>query len=53
VIRIVDQVVIDWFLFVWEHEGRLVEQVQACLLNGMILILNADEFFHISDDGGW
>lgn len=52
-IRITDQVVADWGLFVWEQDGEVYEQVQACLMNGMTLILDLDEFLMISDDEGW
>ncbi len=52
-IRITDQVVADWGLFVWEQDGKLHEQVQVCLMNGMTLILDVEEFFMISDDEGW
>lgn len=52
-IRIVDQVVADWGLFVWKHEGKMVQQVQAYLFNGMVLIMDLDEFFSISDDEAW
>ena len=48
-IRITNQVVADWGLFVWEQDGELFEQVQACLLNGMVLIVNPEEFFSVSD----
>lgn len=52
-IRIIDQVVADWGLFIWKQDGVFVEQVQAQLLNGMTLIINLEEFLSISDDEGW
>jgi hypothetical protein len=52
-IRITDQVVADWGLFVWEQDGKMVEQVRAHLFNGMVLIMDLDDFFSISDDEAW
>jgi hypothetical protein len=52
-IRITDQVVADWGIFVWEQDGEFFEQVQALLFNGMVLIVDIDDFFSISDDDGW
>jgi hypothetical protein len=52
-IRIADQVVANWGLFVWEQDGKLIEQVQVYLFNGMVLILDLDDFFGISDDEAW
>ncbi len=52
-IRITDQVVADWGLFVWEQDGKMIEQVRAQLFNGMVLILDLDDFFSISDDKSW
>ncbi len=52
-IRITDQVVADWGVFVWEQDGVLIEQVRAYLFNGMVLILDLDDFLSISDDEAW
>jgi len=52
-IRIVDQVVANWGVFIWEQNGELVEQVEAYLFNGMVLILDLEDFFSISDDEAW
>ena len=52
-IRITDQVVADWGVFIWEQDGKLYEQVRAHLYNGMVLVVDLDEFFSISDDDGW
>ena len=52
-IRIIDQVVADWGLFVWKQGERFVEQVQVHLFNGMTLIISLEEFLNISDDEGW
>lgn len=49
-IRIGDQIIIDWGIFVWEQDGEMVEQIQACLFNGIVLIMNLEDFFIISDD---
>jgi hypothetical protein len=53
VIRIVDQVVANWGVFIWEQDGKRVEQVQAYLFNGMLLILDLEDFLSISDDETW
>ena len=52
-IRITDQVVANWGLFVWKQNGKLVEQVQAYLFNGITLIMDLEDFLSISDDEGW
>jgi hypothetical protein len=52
-IRISDSVVADWNVFIWKHDGKLVEQVQAYLFNGMVLIMDIEDFFGISDDEPW
>ena len=52
-IRITGQVVANWRLFVWEQDGKMIEQVQAYLFNGMVLIMDLDDFFSISDDEAW
>jgi len=52
-IRITDQVVADWGVFVWEQDGKMIEQVRAYLYNGMVLIMDPDDFFSISDDEAW
>ena len=53
-IRIVDSVVADWNIFVWEYGGELHEQVEAYLMNGVVLIIDIDDFFNISaDDDIW
>ncbi len=52
-IRITDQVVMDWGVLVWEQDGKMVEQVEAYLFNGMTLIMDLDDFFTISDDEAW
>ncbi len=53
-IRLLDQVVADWELVVWESNGETIEQVRAYLLNGMTLVMDIDEFFCATDDeGGW
>ncbi len=52
-IRIVDSVVADWGVFVWEQDGEMIEQVKAYLFNGMVLIMDLEDFFSISDDESW
>ncbi len=52
-IRLSDQVVGDWGIFIWEQDGELYEQVKVHLLNGMTFIVDLDEFFAITDDEGW
>lgn len=53
-IRILDDhFVADWGVFTWIYEGKLIEQVQVTLFNGMILIIDMEEFLMISDDGGF
>ncbi len=52
-IRIVDHVVADWGVFVWEQDGKLMEQVEAYLFNGLVLIMDLDDFLSISDDQIW
>lgn len=49
-IRIVDQIVANWGLLVWEQNGKLIEQVQVCLCNGMTLVISPEEFFAITDN---
>lgn len=52
-IRILDnQLVADWKVFTWEFDGRLIEQVQVMLFNGMVLVIDMDDFLSITDDGG-
>lgn len=52
-IRIADQVVADWGIFVWEQDGELLEQVKVYLYSGLLLIMDLEDFFSISDDGTW
>ncbi len=52
-IRMTDQVVANWGVFVWEQDGKMIEQVQAYLFNGMVLIMDLEDFFSISDDESW
>jgi hypothetical protein len=52
-IRIVDRVVADWGVFSWEQDGQRVEQIQAYLFNGMVLIMDLEDFLTISDDTIW
>ena len=48
-----DNFVADWRVFTWRYEGRLIEQVQVLLFNGMLLMLDMEDFLMISDDGGF
>ncbi len=50
-ITILDQVVGDWGFKSWYSEGRVVKQVKVCLFNGMILMMDLDDFIKITDDG--
>ena len=52
-LRIADQVVANWGVFVWKQNGKLIEQVEVYLFNGAVLILDLVEFFSISDDNTW
>ncbi|MEE9529124.1 MAG: hypothetical protein V3V88_03645 [Dehalococcoidia bacterium] len=53
-IRILDDhFVADWGVFTWYYEGELIEQVQVLLFNGMLLIIDMEDFLMISDDGGF
>lgn len=49
-IRITDHIIADWVIFIWEQDGQLMEQVKAYLFNGIVLIMDLDDFFNISDD---
>ncbi len=53
-IRILDDhFVADWRTFTWRFEGELIEQVQVLLFNGVLLVIDMDDFLMISDDGGF
>ena len=52
-IRIFDQVVADWGIYVWNHDGEPVNQVRVLLYNGMTLIMDYEEFMWISTDEGY
>lgn len=49
-IRILGEVVADWRPFIFRHNGHMIEQVQVCLFNGMLLIMNVEDFFFLADD---
>jgi len=49
-LRILDQVVGDWNIYVWNFDGEWVEQVRVHLLNGMTLIMDYEDFMGIADD---
>jgi len=54
VIRILDDhFVADWGVFTWNYDGELIEQVQVMLFNGMVLVIDMEDFLLISDDGGF
>jgi hypothetical protein len=53
VIRIFDQVVADWGIYVWNYDGEPVNQVRVLLYNGMTLVMDYEEFIALSDDGGY
>jgi len=50
VIRIADEVVAEWGIIAWKQNGKIVEQVEAYLFNGLIIIMDLEDFFSISDD---
>ncbi len=53
-IRILDDhFVADWGVFTWQYDGEFIEQVQVFLFNGMVLVIDMEEFLMISDDGGF
>lgn len=52
-IRIFDQVVADWGIYVWNYDGEPVNQVRVLLYNGMTLVMDYEEFILLSDDGGY
>lgn len=52
-IRIADHVVADWGVVIWEHNGEVFRQIEACLFSGLILILDPEDFFAITDDEAW
>lgn len=49
-IRILGEVVAEWRPFLFLYEGELVEQVQVYLFNGMLLIMNMEDFLFLADD---
>jgi len=49
-LRIFDQVVADWGVFTWNYDGMPVDQVQVFLYNGMILIMDLEDFMILADD---
>jgi hypothetical protein len=53
VIRILDHVVVDWEFYVWEYDGELVDQVKVYLSNGMVLVMDYEEFMVMSNDEGY
>jgi len=54
VIRILDDYfVADWGVFTWRYQGELIEQVQVLLFNGVLLVIDMEDFLIISDDGGF
>lgn len=48
-----DQFVADWGVFTWCYNGELIEQVQVLLFNGMLLVIDMEDFLMITDDGGF
>ena len=52
-IRLLDRIVLDWGFYSWVHEGDKVQQVQVLLSNGMLLIMNFEDFIMLSDDESW
>ena len=49
-LRLGDSIVADWNTFTWLHNGDLIEQVRVHLFNGMVLIMNKDEFMVLVDE---
>ena len=45
-----DHVVLDWNIFSWCYKGEIIQQVQVLLGNGIILILDIEDFLQVSDD---
>lgn len=53
-IRILDDhFVADWRIFTWCYQGEMIEQVQVLLFNGILLVIDMEDFLMISDDGGF
>jgi len=46
-LSILDQVVADWGFKTWYLSGEPVTQVRVLLFNGMILMMNFDDFIEI------
>lgn len=49
-IRILDCIVADWGFFNWEYNGKMIQQVEVTLFNGMTLIMDEIEFISISSE---
>ena len=49
-VRFLDQVVMDWGIYTWNHEGEEIHQVHVLLGNGMFLIMNIEDFEALTDD---
>lgn len=52
-IRLLDQLVAYWHPFIYDYQGLPIEQVEIYLFNGMLIIMNMDEFLSVSSDEGW
>jgi hypothetical protein len=50
-IRVLDQLVLDWGFFKWNYGGESIEQVKVILFNGTTLIMDWEDFISISDEG--
>ena len=49
-LKLFNQVVVDWIPFVWKYEGEFVDQVQVLLYSGQIFIMDLEDFMVLSDD---
>lgn len=49
-IRILDHFVAAWHPFLFVQDGECFEQVEVYLFNGMLLIMNMDEFLELATD---
>lgn len=52
-IRITDHVVGDWAIVIWKQGDEIFQQVEAYLFNGLVLIIDPEDFFTITDDESW
>ena len=48
-----DHFVADWGVFTWNYDGKTIEQVQVLLFNGIVLIVDMEDFLMITDDGSF